>query len=180
MLSSPSGNMLWTGDPEVIGQIAGQGSKFVKPVELFSFFDIFGSNMQTAVGEDWRSHRKIVAPAIGPHSNATMWRSALHESKKLTALLIKDGPVITHMKDHMSEISLHCITRTFFNKELAYETIRKISNSDNPAERFGFVKAMFTTIDQLGIIDSIPQKLRGESAYERQRHRLFKAYAMLL
>ncbi|KAL8896584.1 MAG: hypothetical protein Q9207_007644 [Kuettlingeria erythrocarpa] len=118
MLSSPNGNMLWSGDPEVINQIAGQGTKFVKPVELFSFFDIYGPNMQTSKGKDWRSDRKIVAPAIGPHSNAAMWQAALHESKKLTDILMKDDPVVTHMKDHMSEISLHCIARSLFDKQL--------------------------------------------------------------
>jgi len=152
--------MLWTGDPEVINHIAGQGTKFVKPVELFSFFDTYGPNMQTSVGNDWKSHRKIVAPAIGPHSNAVMWQTALRESKKLTSMLIKDGPVVTHMKDHMSEISLHCITQSFFNKELEYETIREVSTPELPSERLGFVKAMFTTIDKLGIIDSIPKRLR--------------------
>ena len=161
MLSSPNGNMLWTGDPETISQIAGQGTRFVKPVELFSFFDTYGPNMQTSVGDDWKSQRKIVAPAIGPHANAIMWQSALHESKRLTDLLVKDGPVITHMKDHMSEISLHCITQSFFDKGLEYETVEEFPSPELPSGRFGFVEAMFTTIDKLGIIDSIPKGLRS-------------------
>lgn len=161
MLSSPSGNMLWTSDPEMINQIAGQGTKFVKPVELFSFFDTYGPNMQTSVGDDWKSHRRIVAPAIGSHSNAAMWQAALHKSKKLTDLLIVDGPVVTHMKDHMSEIALHCITQSFFDEELEYETTREFPTPNLPSGRLGFVEAMFTTIDKLGIIDSIPKGLRG-------------------
>ena len=152
--------MLWTGDPEVINQIAGKGTDFVKPVELFSFFDTYGPNMQTSLGDDWRSHRKIVAPAIGPHSNATMWQAALHESKKLTDLLIKNGPIVHHMKDHMSEISLHCITQSFFDKELEYETTQEFPAPKSWTQRLGFVEAMFTTIDKLGIIDSIPKMLR--------------------
>lgn len=161
MLSSPNGNMLWSGDPEVINQIAGQGTKFVKPVELFSFFDIFGPNMQTSKGKSWRSDRKIVAPAIGPHSNAAMWQAALHESKKLTEILVKDDPVVSHMKDHMSEISLHCITKSLFDTELEYETTNVFPSPELPAGRLGFVEAMFTTIDKIGIIDSIPKGLRG-------------------
>jgi cytochrome P450 len=161
MLSAPNGNMLWSSDPETINQIATQGAKFTKPVEHFSFFDTYGPNMQTSVGDDWRSHRKIVAPAIGPHSNAAMWQIALHESKRLTDLMMKDDPVITHMKDHMSEISLHCITKCFFDKDLEYETIEEFPTPELPSGRFGFVEAMFTTIDKLGIIDSIPKGLRG-------------------
>ncbi|KAI4193812.1 MAG: hypothetical protein LQ346_003822 [Caloplaca aetnensis] len=153
--------MLWSGDPEVINQIAGQGTKFVKPVELFSFFDIFGPNMQTSKGKSWRSDRKIVAPAIGPHSNAAMWQAALHESKKLTEILVKDDPVVSHMKDHMSEISLHCITKSLFDTELEYETTNVFPSPELPAGRLGFVEAMFTTIDKIGIIDSIPKGLRA-------------------
>lgn len=165
--------MLWTSDPEVIGQIAGQGSKFVKPVENFSFFDLYGPNMQTAVCEDWRSHRKIVAPAIGPHSNTMMWRSALEESRKLANLWIKKGPVIDHMKDHMSEISLHCVADTFFGKTLGYETTEEFPAPESRAGRLGFVEAMFTTIDKIGLIDSIPERIRGMrciSAAKEIRH----------
>ena len=158
--------MLWTSDPEIINQITAQGAKFTKPVELFSFFDTYGPNMQTSEGADWKSHRKIIAPAIGPHSNATMWRAALHESKRLSDLMIKDNLVITHMKDHMSEISLHCITKCFFDTELEYETTGEYPTPTLPSGRFGFVEAMFTTIDKLGIIDSIPRGLRGRLSAE--------------
>lgn len=154
--------MLWLSDPETINQIAGQGTKFVKPVEHFSFFDTYGPNMQTSVGEDWRSHRKIVAPAIGPHSNALMWKSALYESKRLIELWKEDDLVVTHMKDHMSEISLHCIAKAFFDMDLDWETTGVFPTPDLNSERFGLVESMFTVIDKLGIIDSIPKRLRGK------------------
>ncbi|KAL8848319.1 MAG: hypothetical protein Q9221_006673 [Calogaya cf. arnoldii] len=153
--------MLWTSDPELINQIASQGTKFVKPVEHFSFFDLYGPNMQTSKGDDWRSHRKIVAPAIGNHSNAAMWQAALHESKKLMDLLTKTDTVVTRMKDHMSEISLHCITQSLFDMELEYETTKLFPTIEIPSGRLGFVEAMFTTIDQIGLIDSIPARLRA-------------------
>ena len=67
---SSSRNMLWTGDPEVINQIARQGTSF-------SFFDSYGLNMQTFTGKDRKSRRKLVEPAIVPRSNAAMWQAAL-------------------------------------------------------------------------------------------------------
>lgn len=160
MLSSPNGNMLWCSDPETINQIASKAAHFRKPIEYFSFFDTYGPNMQTSLGDDWKAQRKIVAPALGPHSNAVMWQSSLHQAKRLTALMIANGPVISRMKDHMSEISLHCIAQCFFDKDLEFETIEEFPSRELPQGRFGFVEAMFTTIDKLGIIDSIPQSLR--------------------
>lgn len=167
MLSSPNGNMLWSSDPETINQIANQAKHFRKPVENFSFFDTYGPNMQTSLGDDWKAQRKIVAPAIGSHSNATMWQSSLHQAERLTALMTANGPVISHMKDHMSEISLHCIAECFFNKKLEYETIEDFPSREVPQGRFGFVEAMFTTIDKLGIIDSIPRSLRGKAFFDQ-------------
>ncbi|KAI1526053.1 CypX Cytochrome P450 [Pyrenophora tritici-repentis] len=161
MLSSPNGNMLWSSDPETINQIANQAKNFRKPVEYFSFFDTYGPNMQTSLGDNWKAQRKMVAPAIGSHSNAAMWQSSLLQAERLTALMTADGPVISHMKDHMSEISLHCIAQCFFNKNLEYETIKEFPSRELPEGRFGFVEAMFTTIDKLGIIDSIPKSLRA-------------------
>ncbi|KAH8692494.1 cytochrome P450 [Phaeosphaeriaceae sp. PMI808] len=134
--------------------------QFRKPVEYFSFFDTYGPNMQTSLGDDWKAQRKIVAPAIGNHSNEAMWQSSLYQAERLAALMTVNGSVIDHMKDHMSEISLHCVAQCFFNKELEYETTRGFPSYKMPQGKFGFVEAMFTTIDKLGIIDSIPKSLR--------------------
>lgn len=166
MLSSPNGNMLWSSDPETINQIANQARNFRKPVEYFSFFDTYGPNMQTSLGDDWKAQRKIVAPAIGSHSNAAMWQSSLRQAERLTTLMTADGHVISHMKDHMSEISLHCIAQCFFNKDLEYETVKEFPSRELPEGRFRFVEAMFTTIDKIGIIDSIPKSLRGELLFD--------------
>ena len=103
----------------------------------------------------------MVAPAIGPHSNAAMWQSVLHETIRLATLMMKDGPVNNHMKNHMSELSLHCIAECFFNKHLEYETIGEYPTPELPSERFEFVEAMFTVINKLGILDSIPNTLRS-------------------
>lgn len=87
MLSSPKGSMLCSSDPETINQIANQAKHFRKPVEYFIFFDTYGLNMQTSLGDDRKAQRKIIAPAIGSHSNAAMWKSSLHQTQRLTALM---------------------------------------------------------------------------------------------
>jgi cytochrome P450 len=166
MLSTPNGNMLWSSDPETINQISSQSKHFRKPVEYFSFFDTYGPNMQTSLGDDWKAQRKIVAPAIGNHSNAAMWQSSLRQAERLTELIMADSPVISHVKDHMSEISLHCIAQCFFDKDLEYETIKDFPSRELPEGRFKFVEAMFTTNDKLGIIDSIPKSLRGKPLFD--------------
>lgn len=84
-------------------------------------------------------------------------------------LLTKDDPVITHMKDHMSEISLHCITQSLFDKELEYETTKVFPTPKLPSRRLGFVEAMFTTIDKLGIIDSIPKELQRRCSIDHSK-----------
>jgi hypothetical protein len=109
MLSPPNDNMLWSSDPETNNQIAKQAKHFRKPVEYFRFFDTYGPSMQTSLGDDRKAKPKIVAPAIGSHSNAALSQSSLRQAERVTALMTVDGPVISFMKDHMAEISLHCI-----------------------------------------------------------------------
>ena len=162
MLSSPNGNMLWTADPELINQISSQGARFVKPVELFGFFDIYGPNMQTAINDDWRFHRKMVAPAIGSHANTKMWEVSLFETKKFTDLLVRKSSIITLVEDCMSEITLHCVTQCFFDLELDFEHFEETSARRTQYGRTGFVEAIFTTIDKMGIIDIIPSNIRGK------------------
>ncbi|TGO50074.1 hypothetical protein BELL_1846g00020 [Botrytis elliptica] len=132
--------MFWTADPESINQILSQGARFVKPVELFGFFDIYGPNMQTAMNDDWRFNREMVAPAIGSHANIKMWQASPFEMKKFTDLL------------------------SFFDIELTFEYFKEGSTGSEQVERAGFVAAMLTTIDKMGIIDNIPSKIRGKSS----------------
>lgn len=122
--------MLWCSDPETISQIANQGRNFGKPVEHFGFFDTYGPNMQAFLGDDWKAQRKIITPAIGPHSNTAMWQSSLLQGKRLAALMIMHGPVIRYLKNHISEISLHCIctVQCFFKKKKKISSMRRLKN----------------------------------------------------
>ncbi|TGO48571.1 hypothetical protein BOTNAR_0468g00050 [Botryotinia narcissicola] len=163
MLSSPSRNMLWTADPELIDQISSQAARSVKPVELFGFFGIYGPNMQTTINDDGKLHRKMIAPPIGSHSNIKMWQASLFETKKFTDLLIQKISKVTLMKDCLFELTLHCVIQSLFDPELTFEYFKEGSTSSKQVERTGFVEAMFTTIDKMEVVDNISSRIRGKS-----------------
>ncbi|KAF7931167.1 uncharacterized protein EAE97_009376 [Botrytis byssoidea] len=163
MLSSPSGDMLWTADPELINPISSQAAGSVKPVKLFGFFGIYGPNMQTTINDDGKLLRKMIAPPIGSHSNTKMWQASLFETKKFTDLLIQKSSKVTLMKDCLFELTLHCVIQSLFDPEWTSEYFKEGSTGSKQVERTGFVEAMFTTIDKMGIPDNIPSKIRGKS-----------------
>lgn len=39
-------------------------ARFAKPTELYDVLDLFGRNIVSTEGEEWRAHRKITAPSF--------------------------------------------------------------------------------------------------------------------
>jgi hypothetical protein len=70
--------------------------------------------------------------------------------------------IIKHLKNYILEILLHCIAQCFFNKSLKYKTIKEFALRELPKRQFRFVKAMFTTINKLKVIDLISKLLQSK------------------
>ncbi len=67
-------------NPRTIMQIATRRNDFLKPVEIYGIVDIFGVSMLSSEGENWKRHRKIVAPAFSEKSNTLVWKESLKQS----------------------------------------------------------------------------------------------------
>jgi cytochrome P450 len=55
-------------DPHLFMEIKSQWEKFPKDVERMKAVAIYGSNVITAEGREWRKHRKITARAFSPRT----------------------------------------------------------------------------------------------------------------
>jgi cytochrome P450 len=66
-------------NPGAIMQIAARRKDFLKPVEIYGIVDIFGVSILSSEGDNWKRHRKIVAPAFSEKSNTTVWKESLKQ-----------------------------------------------------------------------------------------------------
>jgi cytochrome P450 len=70
LIVSPGQIFMSSSNPEANVQLTTRRRDFVKPVELYAIVDIFGPSLLTTEGDDWKRHRKIVAPAFSEKSNS--------------------------------------------------------------------------------------------------------------
>ena len=61
---SPSKISAFVADAEAITQITTRRNDFPKPLHLYGRLDIYGKNLVSTEGSDWRKHRRLTAPTL--------------------------------------------------------------------------------------------------------------------
>jgi hypothetical protein len=83
LIASPGQMYMNLSNPAAIIQMTTRRNDFLKPVEIYSVVDIFGRSMLSSEGDEWKRHRKIVAPAFSEKSNALVWKESLKQAAGL-------------------------------------------------------------------------------------------------
>jgi cytochrome P450 len=90
IVASPSRNSVFVADAEAITQITTRRNDFPKPLEMYKSLDIYGKNLVSTEGADWRGHRKLVAPSFGDKNNELVFNETLHHAKSMLGLWAGD------------------------------------------------------------------------------------------
>jgi hypothetical protein len=83
MLVSYSKNMVYTCDADVINQLTQRRNDFPKPIESYAIMDMYGKNVVTVEGAEWRRHRKITGAQFNEKSNALVWKETLYQAEEM-------------------------------------------------------------------------------------------------
>lgn len=120
---------MWTVDPSVISQVTSRRSDFPKPMTLYKSLDVYGKNIITTEGEQWRIHRKIASPSFAEKNSALVWQESLYQAQKmLGSWLGKDGKgnkTVHWLMDDTLRLSLYVISKAGFGVRLQWPTIGK-------------------------------------------------------
>ncbi|KAJ8105680.1 hypothetical protein OPT61_g10034 [Boeremia exigua] len=73
-------------DAEAVTQITTRRNDFPKPLEMYGALDIYGKNLVSTEGADWRMHRKLAAPSFGEKNNELVFKESLHHATSLLGL----------------------------------------------------------------------------------------------
>ena len=76
-------NMVYTCDADVISQITARRNDFPKPIEIYGIMDMYGKNVVTVEGAEWRRHRKITGAQFNEKSNALVWKESLYQAHEM-------------------------------------------------------------------------------------------------
>jgi cytochrome P450 len=90
IVASPTRLNAFVADAEAITQITSRRNDFPKPLEMYGALDIYGKNLVTTEGPDWRGHRKLVAPSFGEKNNELVFTETLHHAQSMLSLWTGD------------------------------------------------------------------------------------------
>ncbi|KAE9375772.1 cytochrome P450 monooxygenase-like protein [Stipitochalara longipes BDJ] len=120
LIVSPGQIFMSCSNAEANIQLTTRRRDFVKPVELYAIVDIFGPSILTTEGEEWKRHRKIVAPAFSEKSNSLVWKESLRQGLGMVEVWSKlEGNTSGTMKvedtaPYIATMALHVISAAGF------------------------------------------------------------------
>jgi hypothetical protein len=130
LIVSSQQNILCTTEADVINQITTRRNDFPKPIAMYKSLDIYGKNVVSVEGAEWRRHRKVTAPQFNEKSNAVVWKESIfqagemvkswergtqekvngHADDKSSSL----GSLVGELSKDTMRLSLHVISRAGF------------------------------------------------------------------
>lgn len=130
LIVSPESNILCTAEAEVINQITTRRNDFPKPIAMYKSLDIYGKNVVTVEGAEWRRHRKVTAPQFNEKSNSVVWKESIFQAEEMAkSWRMGDSPkanghangkssslghLVSELSKDTMRLSLHVISRAGF------------------------------------------------------------------
>ncbi|RAL58574.1 hypothetical protein DID88_003350 [Monilinia fructigena] len=124
LIVSPGAVLGFVSNAEAIHQITSRRDAFPKPLASYRILDIFGRNIVTTEGIEWRKHRKISSPSFTEKNNALVFaESCLQAQGMLKKWLGPEGRGNVTLKEVPTDtmrVTLHTISRIGFGVRLLW------------------------------------------------------------
>ncbi|PVG01189.1 cytochrome P450 [Serendipita vermifera] len=122
---------LHVGDADAIKEITSNRTSFPKPVQFYKIINLFGSNILSTEGDEWRMHRKIVAKSFTERNNRLVWEQTISTVLDLFTTWERDGRLgnaeeegalkVTDIASVMRELALMVISAAAFGMNLSWK-----------------------------------------------------------
>lgn len=133
--SRPSGNVLFVNDASLIHQVASSREKFPKKASDYMVLNVFGRNIVTTEGSEWRRHRKAMAPGFNEGNNRLLFGQTIMQCQSMIGHWMTDGKktadgeylssmTIESLPDDTMRIALYVITAVGFGVRLLWPGVK--------------------------------------------------------
>lgn len=137
---SPGELLFYTADAETIHQITSRREAFPKPTEVYKLLSMYGENVVTTEGAEWRAHRKVTSTSFNEKNTALVF----HETITQTYGLIKQwlGPdggassTIKTVEDDTMTLMLHIIGYAGFGLRFLWSGQSLPADTDPKMEKY--------------------------------------------
>ena len=126
LLVSPGEFRLYTASAEVIAQICSRRADFPKPTYEYEMLSIFGPNVVSTEGSEWRRRRKITSPSFTEKNNSLDFQESLHQIQSMLDMrgsIQRNSPQsirLDNLPTDTMRMALHVISKAGFGIELTW------------------------------------------------------------
>lgn len=172
--SSPGGNIVYVAHTEAITQISTRIKDFYKPPGLSAIVDIYGHNVLSANGSEWRRFRKILSPQFNEENNELVWRETLDQTQSLLKIWLgrqMDATTGQTVAREVMQLSLHIISKAGFGVRMTWRD--KEEHETIPAgHSVSYHDALEGILKNIYWVALLPRWLLSNSPFRWQRDAL--------
>ncbi|KAI9744004.1 MAG: hypothetical protein M1818_002738 [Claussenomyces sp. TS43310] len=122
---APDKITIYTASPEIICQITQRREAFPKSLESYAVLNIYGRNILSTEGAEWKQHRKVTSPSFTEKNNALVFKESVAQTQSmLQKWTAPHGMGHQTQKDVASDtmlLTLHIISMVGFGVQLWWE-----------------------------------------------------------
>ncbi|KAI8620611.1 cytochrome P450 [Chytriomyces sp. MP71] len=142
--------------------------EFLKPVHHYHIVDIYGKNIVSTEGDEWRRHRKVAAPTFSEQNNAYVYESSVQTAQRMFTAWEQTSVSGTNgVKEHrvnvsndMMEFALSVISSAGFGIDVSWHTEEDKSEFRiKKGNTLSFKQALETVVNRLPYYIITPRPL---------------------
>lgn len=179
LVVTPGIVIMWTRSPEAIHQVTARREAFPKPTHSYEVLALFGRNVLTTEGAEWKMHRKGMAASFNERNAAFIFDESIKQTQSLIAHWMggavegrersSSGPITTLEHDTMT-LALNIIAHVGFGLRFFWpgQTMpddlsalnRKYASFEPPAgHSMTFVTSLATVLERIIMLLIVPKWL---------------------
>ncbi|KAF3934817.1 hypothetical protein ABW19_dt0200219 [Dactylella cylindrospora] len=170
MTVTPTNLTVYIADREVVSQVSTRRDDFPKPAWMYRTVNMFGRNVVTTEGAEWKFHRKVTSPSFGEKNNSLVFDETIRQGKQMlrkwTGTDGKGNFTIREVLGDTMRLSLHVISAAGFGVRLQWpgeskdaDDIRPISSTSTFKHTLSFKDALAGLLHHLLIVMIVPKWL---------------------
>ncbi|KAI0968746.1 cytochrome P450 [Xylaria arbuscula] len=169
---TPGKNWLYICNPDSLLEVFRPRSDFPRPLKIYELLNVFGPNLATVEGHQWKKQRKITASCFNELTNEVVWSETL----SLAADMIRSWSRKRSMQataDDVRTLSLHVLSKAGFGKSYKFQAQDDRTNAINPTE--SYKQSLKMVLDNCVLIMSLGTKFLAKPWLPHRLRRVHEA-----
>ncbi|KAK3896496.1 putative cytochrome P450 [Staphylotrichum tortipilum] len=148
VIVTPARIWFYLASPEALMDSFRRRLDFPRCVEMTEILNVFGKNLSTVEGQQWKTQRKMIATCFNEQNHEAVWSESLSLARDMLAYWARQPSVATSAED-LRTLSLHVLSGAGFGKFYKFEGHTERSDTSASA---GYKHSLQTILENCVLI----------------------------